>query len=84
MKVAGTGKLVGFRQGTKNGKRWGNVFIDDHANLMERIQLFVRADDVSAVESLPIGCDVDVVMRVYSVDNGRAHSAQLEAIVQKK
>lgn len=84
MKVAGSGKLVGFRQGTKNGKRWGNVFIDDPENLLQRLQLFVRADAVAVVENIPVGSDVDVVMRVYSVDNGRGFNSQLDAIVQKK
>lgn len=83
MKSVGSGKLVGFRSGTKNGKDWGNVFIDDNENLLERVQIFVNANMVHEVKAIPVGSDVNVKFHVYSVNNGNGYGLRLVEITKK-
>lgn len=84
MTVAGYGKLVGFRHGTKNGKRWGNIYIDNPENPMERLQVFVRDDIFPAVEALPIPSDVQVCFSVYTMNSGKDQAIRLNSIALKK
>lgn len=83
MKSVGSGKLVGFRTGEKNGKKWGNVFIDDVDNLMERIQMFVQSDMVDSVNQIPIGSEVNVKFHCYSRNNGNEYGIRLVEITKK-
>lgn len=83
MEYAASGELAGFRSGTKNGKRWGNVFIDDPMNPMQRTQLFVNDDLIDLVGQLPVRSLVVVTGRIYSVNNGNGFRITLESIKQK-
>ncbi|MDO4261343.1 MAG: hypothetical protein Q4C82_04635 [Eubacteriales bacterium] len=70
MLVSGKGKLVGIRHGEKNGKAWGNVYIDDELNLMERLQCFVNGDRLETVKRMAPGTVVEVHGRLYSGGDG--------------
>lgn len=66
MLVEGKAKLVGFRQGVKNDRAWGNVYLDDPVDLMERVQLFCRPEVIPDVGKIPLGSSVLVQMRLYT------------------
>lgn len=72
MLVTGTAKFMGARSGSKDGRRWANVYLDACDNLIERVQLFVSDDLVDRVLLLVPGSDVSVSARIYANQKGNA------------
>lgn len=65
MILTGIGRIAGTRTGTKNGKTWMNLYVDDCKNPMERLQLFVPAEVQPSVSVIPVGADVRISVRFY-------------------
>lgn len=83
MRIAGVGKLVGVKEGNKNGKPWMIAYVDDEENLMERLQLFVRENLINDVHQIPIGSEITVQGRIYTRNSGRDVSIRLTGIAKK-
>lgn len=70
MLVTGEAKFMGVRSGSKEGRRWANVYLDAHDNLLERLQVFASDDLIDAVLMLVPGTDVSLEARLYSNQKG--------------
>lgn len=72
MDLTGTARMAGYRSGkTKDGDLWGAVYLDDPNNLMNRVQIFVRDNELrDACEMLAPGSDVDVTVHLYAGSKG--------------
>lgn len=69
---SGIAQFAGKKSGLmKDGNRWGSVVLDNPDNLMERIQVFVRDDElIDACSMLSPGCLVNVQIRLYAGKDG--------------
>lgn len=85
MLALGRAKFVGCQSGSKNGNDWCVAYFDDFDNLLERVQFFVRDENLRKVKALQPGQDCQIQFRVSSRQgqNGTSTSIYLEDVISK-
>ena len=83
---SGIVQFAGTKSGvTKEGNRWGSVVLDNPDNLMERIQVFVRDDElIDACSMLSPGSLVKAELRLYAGKDGLGSTLLSIVPVDKK
>ena len=74
MRFVGTGRLAGYRTGTKDKKDWMSLALDDVDDPMNRIQIFVPNDLHDTVADIFFGSVVEIAVNLYMKIPERGYS----------